>query len=1724
MGAGTDDDSPGIEAEEEKSSEVKGPRRDQDQDQVEEEEVEGSTESETTVSAAAPSEWKPVRTVAACARGVIGMHASARGYKAEKAAMPGLRAGRDERVVQRLLAHVPAEQDPAFESYPAEALDAEGVLKAEEQLLYELELIKARIAVFPGHSLVNVASDGNCALRAYLVATAREQGKHADLRAAVHAEASKGAFQARCAWVPGSDVDNPRATHDAAEWLQRLGHDGTYLDERGLQALACAEKSTLHVLSFSAANPRARRMTDREDHITVLSVEPWGVARKRGHGAVLARVGQHYLAVANGYEQRPQEQPTGLQLTHSSSSSAAAAVSAVAASSASRFATANPFAALQRGEDAGEISRPTRAAPTSPAASRLRAAANPWPAATEEGAGARGQAAPVSAEAGPEPANAADAHVPAGRMPERRLRTDGTCKDNGQAALGIYDETFGRVTGKLIHAAASGGRGGATAGINTAEALAVVEALRQLEGHDGPATITTDSHVVWSVLAGKATVTAADLYAAARRAHELAGQLRGPIRFRFQRRNHNGVADKAADVAIERKASFTTLASAPVGPGITKADLAQVPHRAVPDTLFERAVAPQLPHAVRLEQRDAWGYGQPQQSAPPDAPRAPGGPPPHDEDTLDGGADPRPTEGQVLPSPPAARAGTQLADLRAEGGALLEALAAGGRAQTLTQEQGLEFGRSAARYLAGELAEGRADTPSDRERVALEILFSRDREHPAPPQPQSRRRREQRPTQAERTDALFANSDLVAAAAVRRRMQDEADGVPADPSTCRHEWRGPVNACRDEVDLHQGPQAARAARARADEGPALSPAEQQAELDDRARGRLIRRVNHLLARGNTGTAAGKLARGPTAGVPAVLTDQALDAASELIEGCARTKPLPAAPLALLPRRCPEAAALRALVADANTGSRGGKAPGLSHRGASHLQGLFSDPSVAALLTWLATSIVNGEASEEAQRLLAAKKVAVVVTARGDGTSKVRPIAVGETFSTIIERWLLRDLGDSVAAAVGPYQTGVGGSASSVVVGVAAALRADPASVAVTWDLANYYGSVQRADVMAAVYEHLPALGPYAAWRLGPATDYLVVGRRGADEPSALVRHLVQRDGLAQGDVLSALFAALAARNRFEQLVREAGCPVAGQYIDDAILVGRPDKILAAPEGTAARAWTDRNCGRIAKGKSALLKAGGADDRHVAALASYLAAEAQEPAERVTSTYNFIIGLGVPVLGPAAAPDARDMVISTERAKLRDNYQQLIAGLEDSRTSLRGALQIAREVIKQSTVHLAAGLPVELSRPIVQPLDEAVHDMVIARLAERPGGTLASAREELGETVDDKMDQKLCYGGLGLGGLRRACLPNRLSCLAKAASALPPPLPGGDVAVDRALRADLVGEAAHLAAVYMRSVGTDNLRPLTDADTQPLLPEPGPDQQVTVDDIGHTINKEKKNWARKGVVRRLAEPAYKELWSRTREKESQPRRAAMMAALVPGANLLWQQHSALPNATLALLLFYRLGGDPTRAILADRQPLRTGDGRPDPGCGCAQHQQHNDYHANACRHTGGQHNKTHDAVVRVLQAACTENGIPCRLEGGHVAEDGSRKRPDLAIYMNSHKSIVDVTVVSQLTHTSGLRHSNTLGSALQNAERIKDKKNEVAFGDKQVVAAMEQTVGFSAWTRGLMRAIADCHPNEAKREDNYNELAVKVAAALAAGLYRRIVAYELLVHETRRQAI
>jgi hypothetical protein len=100
-----------------------------------------------------------------------------------------------------------------------------------------------------------------------------------------------------------------------------------------------------------------------------------------------------------------------------------------------------------------------------------------------------------------------------------------------------------------------------------------------------------------------------------------------------------------------------------------------------------------------------------------------------------------------------------------------------------------------------------------------------------------------------------------------------------------------------------------------------------------------------------------------------------------------------------------------------------------------------------------------------QRLLASKKVAVVVTARGDGTSKVRPIAVGETFSTIIERWLLRDLGDSVAAAVGPYQTGVGGSASSVGVGVAAALRADPASVAVTWDLANSYGSVQRADVM-----------------------------------------------------------------------------------------------------------------------------------------------------------------------------------------------------------------------------------------------------------------------------------------------------------------------------------------------------------------------------------------------------------------------------------------------------------------------------------------------------------------------------------------------------------------------------------------------------------------------------------------------------------------------------------
>ena len=246
------------------------------------------------------------------------------------------------------------------------------------------------------------------------------------------------------------------------------------------------------------------------------------------------------------------------------------------------------------------------------------------------------------------------------------------------------------------------------------------------------------------------------------------------------------------------------------------------------------------------------------------------------------------------------------------------------------------------------------------------------------------------------------------------------------------------------------------------------------------------------------------------------------------------------------------------------GARKGGAPGPSGTCNEHLKPLLEDSAATAALQGVANRFASADLPPTIARALclcrmvALQKGAPGVSQAHGASSRVRGLAVGDTFRRLVGRTLAQQFHDEIEHATSPHQFGI--ASNSGVDAAVHLLRSitdlDPRATVTQIDGIGAFDHIRRAAMLGAVRD-LPTghcLIPYLLLAYGRQSVYLWEDEEGN------VHEVQQGEGGEQGDALMpALFSlGLAGALREAQARLQEGELVIA-YLDDLYIITAPER-------------------------------------------------------------------------------------------------------------------------------------------------------------------------------------------------------------------------------------------------------------------------------------------------------------------------------------------------------------------------------------------------------------------------------------------------------------------------------------------------------------------------------------------------------------------------------------
>ena len=205
------------------------------------------------------------------------------------------------------------------------------------------------------------------------------------------------------------------------------------------------------------------------------------------------------------------------------------------------------------------------------------------------------------------------------------------------------------------------------------------------------------------------------------------------------------------------------------------------------------------------------------------------------------------------------------------------------------------------------------------------------------------------------------------------------------------------------------------------------------------------------------------------------------------------------------------------------GARKGGAPGPSGTRNEHLKPLLEDPAATAALQGVANRFASADLPPNVARALclcrmvALQKGAPGVSEAHGRSSRVRGLAIGDTFRRLVSRTLAQQFHEEIEAATSPHQFGIASKSGldAAVHMLRSITDLDPQATITQIDGIGAFDHIRRASMLNAV-RNLPTghrLLPYLLLAYGRQSVYLWKDQAGS------VHKVRQGEGGEQGDAL-----------------------------------------------------------------------------------------------------------------------------------------------------------------------------------------------------------------------------------------------------------------------------------------------------------------------------------------------------------------------------------------------------------------------------------------------------------------------------------------------------------------------------------------------------------------------------------------------------------------------------
>lgn len=341
---------------------------------------------------------------------------------------------------------------------------------------------------------------------------------------------------------------------------------------------------------------------------------------------------------------------------------------------------------------------------------------------------------------------------------------------------------------------------------------------------------------------------------------------------------------------------------------------------------------------------------------------------------------------------------------------------------------------------------------------------------------------------------------------------------------------------------------------------------------------------------------------------------------------------------------------------------------------------------------------------------------VIALDKPDGGG-LRPIAIGEPLYRLATRCLMASIARRAAAALAPWQWGIGlsGGAEAIAHGCqfAAAVALQKPDLGLGFqqiDFANAYNTVRRRPIHVALEEQFPELLNFFHWSYGSPGELFLSNGQPIGHSST---------GVRQGDPLGPLFFCLALQPTLRSLQQVSPQAHLFAYMDDITII--------APVNELPR----------------LLSETERQGRRIGLALNRRKSYAWDPGDSASSDPGGSVRSGVKTLGTPTGTVAYQRQFVVQQC---ERYRKTLAVLPD--LDCHVAFSILRACVNARPVYLARTTRPQISSDTLQEFDKAVDDTLLK--------ICQVTRSGLSETSQLIRHLPVKHGGLGLRRLGSIC--------------------------------------------------------------------------------------------------------------------------------------------------------------------------------------------------------------------------------------------------------------------------------------------------------------------------------------------------------------------------------